>query len=117
MTETAPGANPYKIYWKTWFILLVITVAMLAAETFHMPRVFLLLFLLAFMSVKAAMIGGNFMHLRFERRNLAWMVTLGIVVTSLILYTFITPESWHVKATSTGQGAAAPAAAPAAPGH
>ena len=46
------------------------------------------------------MIGGNFMHLRFERTNLAWMVALGILVTSLILYTFITPESWHVKATS-----------------
>jgi cytochrome c oxidase subunit IV len=105
MSEHAPGANPYKIYWITWGILLVITVAMLAAEMFHLPRLFLVLFLLAFMMVKAAMIGGNFMHLRFERSNLAWMVTLGILVTSLILYTFITPESWHVKATS------APAAA------
>ena len=107
MSEHAPGANPYKIYWVTWGILLVITVAMLAAEMFHLPRLFLVLFLLAFMMVKAAMIGGNFMHLRFERSNLAWMVALGILVTSLILYTFITPESWHVKATS----ASAPAAA------
>jgi len=100
MSETAPGANPYKIYWITWGLLLVITVAMLAAEAFHLPRIFLVLFLLTFMMVKAAMIGGNFMHLRFERRNLALMVSLGILVTSLILYTFITPESWHVKATS-----------------
>ncbi len=38
------------------------------------------------------------------------MVSLGILVTSLILYTFITPESWHVKATS----APAPEPAPAA---
>ena len=53
MSETAPGANPYKIYWVTWGILLVITVAMLAAEAFHMPRVFLVVFLLAFMMVKA----------------------------------------------------------------
>jgi cytochrome c oxidase subunit IV len=111
MSETAPGANPYKIYWITWGILLVITVAMLAAEAFHLPRLFLVLFLVAFMMVKAAMIGGNFMHLRFERRNLALMVSLGILVTSLILYTFITPESWHVKATS------APAAEPAPAAH
>jgi cytochrome c oxidase subunit IV len=111
MSETAPGANPYKIYWITWGILLVITVAMLAAEMFHLPRLFLVLFLLTFMMVKAAMIGGNFMHLRFERRNLALMVSLGILVTSLILYTFITPESWHVKATS------APAAEPAPAAH
>jgi cytochrome c oxidase subunit IV len=100
VSETAPGTSPYKIYWITWGILLVITVAMLAAEAFHMPRLFLVLFLLAFMMVKAAMIGGNFMHLRFERRNLALMVTLGILGTSLILYTFITPESWHVKEAS-----------------
>jgi cytochrome c oxidase subunit IV len=102
MSETTSGANPYGIYWKTWGILLVITVAMLAAEAFHMPRIFLLLFLLAFMMVKAAMIGGNFMHLRFERRNLTWMVALGILVTSLILYIGITPEAWHVRATSKG---------------
>ena len=110
MSEHAPGANPYKIYWVTWGILLVITVAMLAAEMFHFPRLFLVLFLLAFMMVKAAMIGGNFMHLRFERSNLTWMVALGILVTSLILYTFITPESWHVKRTSHQD--AVPAAAP-----
>jgi cytochrome c oxidase subunit IV len=100
MTETAHGAHPYRIYWVTWIILLVITVAMLAAEMFHFPRLFLVLFLLAFMMVKAAMIGGNFMHLRFERRNLTWVVGLGIMLTSLILYTFITPESWHVKESS-----------------
>ena len=100
MSETAPGANPYKIYWITWGILLVITVAMLAAESFHMPRIFLVVFLLAFMMVKAVMIGGNFMHLRFERSNLAFMVASGILVTSLILYAFITPESWHVKKAS-----------------
>jgi cytochrome c oxidase subunit IV len=101
MSDTAHGANPYKIYWITWGILLVITVAMLGAEAFHLPRVFLVLFLIAFMMVKATMIGGNFMHLRFERRNLSWMVGAGILVTSLILYTFITPESWNVRLKSS----------------
>jgi cytochrome c oxidase subunit IV len=52
------------------------------------------------MMVKAVMIGGNFMHLRFERKNLAFMVSSGILITSLILYAFITPESWHVKEAS-----------------
>ena len=110
MSETAPGANPYKIYWVTWAILLVITVSMLAAEALHLPRLFLVLFLVAFMMVKAAMIGGNFMHLRFERGNLSVMVAVGILLTSLILYTFITPESWHVKATSAPASEPAPAA-------
>jgi cytochrome c oxidase subunit IV len=110
VSETAPGANPYRIYWITWVILLVITVAMLAAEMFHLPRLFLILFLVAFMMVKATFIGGNFMHLRFERTNLAVMVALGILVTSLILYSFITPESYYVQSKSAPAAATAPAA-------
>jgi len=88
--------NPYRIYWVTWGILLVITLAMLMAEELHLPRWFLVVFLLAFMMVKATMIGGNFMHLRYEKRNLAVMVFAGIMVTSLILFLYIAPESWSV---------------------
>ena len=51
--------------------------------------------------VKAVMIGGNFMHLRYERRNLAFMVAAGILVTSLILFLFIRPEARHVLEHST----------------
>jgi cytochrome c oxidase subunit IV len=112
MTETA-AKSPYRIYWVTWLILLVITVAMLLAEKFHMPRWFLVLFLLAFMAVKAAMIGGNFMHLRYEHRRITVMVAVGIVVTSLVLLTMLAPESRHVRARTT-----APAPAVSSPeGH
>ncbi len=95
MSDATTG-NPYKVYWITWANLLVITVGMLAAESFHMPRWFLVGFLLLFMMVKAVMIGGNFMHLRYEKRNLAVMVALGILLTSFILYAFIRPEARHV---------------------
>jgi cytochrome c oxidase subunit IV len=88
--------NPYRIYRVTWIILLIITVAMLAAEAFHLPRFFLIVFLLAFMMVKATMIGGNFMHLRYEKRSLAFVVAAGILVTSLILYAFISGETRHI---------------------
>ena len=97
MSEGVAHRNPYRIYWVTWGILLVITVAMLGAEKLHMPRWFLVLFLVAFMMVKATMIGGNFMHLRYEHRQMAFMVASGILVTSLILFFFISPESWHVR--------------------
>jgi caa(3)-type oxidase subunit IV len=93
-------AKPYRIYWITWILLLFITTAMLAAEEFHMPRWFLIPFLLAFMMVKAVMIGGNFMHLRYEKRNLAIMVFAGIMVTSLILFGYIAPESANVLSKS-----------------
>jgi cytochrome c oxidase subunit IV len=88
--------SPYRVYWVTWSILLVITLAMLLAESLQMPRWFLIVFLVAFMMVKAVMIGGNFMHLRYEKRNLAVMVAAGILVTSLILFFFIRPEARYV---------------------
>lgn len=94
MHETT--GNPYRIYKITWVILLIITVAMLAAEALHMPRWFLIVFLLAFMMVKAAMIGGNFMHLRYERPSLAMVVAGGLLITSLILYAFISREFGHI---------------------
>lgn len=99
MTETH-GGSPYRIYVVTWAILLVVTVAMLMAEKLHMPRWFLVAFLLAFMAVKAAMIGGNFMHLRYEHRRLVVVVAAGLVVTSLILFAYIAPESLSVLARS-----------------
>ena len=112
MSESATAhGSPYRIYWVTWGILLVITVAMLAAERFHLPRLFLVLFLVVFMLVKATMITGNFMHLRYEQRNLAFIVGAGLLVTSAILFSFITPESFSVKARQN-QPAPVPAAAP-----
>jgi caa(3)-type oxidase subunit IV len=95
MSDTA-HAKPYRVYWVTWGALLVITLSMLMAEMLHLPRWFLIGFLLCFMMVKAIMIGGNFMHLRYEKANLAVMVFAGIMVTSLILFAFISPESWNV---------------------
>ena len=92
----AHGQHPYRVYWITWALLLVITLAMLAAEGFHLPRIFLVVFLVAFMMVKAVMIGGNFMHLRFEKSNLGIMVLCGIMLTSLILFAYIAPEAKSV---------------------
>lgn len=96
--ETTTTASPYRIYWITWAALLVITVMMLGAEMFHMSRWFLIVFLVGFMMVKASMIAGNFMHLRFERRNLVIMVAVSLLATSLILFTILTPESASVLA-------------------
>jgi len=98
MSEENKGKNPYKMYWVNWAILLVITVAMLGAEAMHMSRWVLVPFLLAFMMVKATMISGSFMHLRFEHRRLWTMVLVGLLVTSVILFIGLTPETYNVSA-------------------
>jgi caa(3)-type oxidase subunit IV len=116
MSDTTQG-NPYRIYFVTWFILLVITVAMLAAEKFHMPRWFLVSFLIVFMMVKAVMISGNFMHLKYESRTLAFIVGAGLIVTSLILFLFITPESRYVQRNRLKNESAPVESKPAAEPH
>jgi caa(3)-type oxidase subunit IV len=103
MTEATHGKSPYRAYWISWAILLTITVGMLVAEALDLPRWFLVVFLLCFMMVKAVMIGANFMHLRYENRNLAFVVAAGILVTSLILYVFVAQESAHVLSHTTAR--------------
>lgn len=98
--QGAAHGNPYRIYWVTWIILFGVTLAMLLAEKLHMPRWFLVVFLLAFMLIKAVMISANFMHLRYEHKRMAIMVAVGILVTSLILFSFITPDAASVLANS-----------------
>jgi cytochrome c oxidase subunit IV len=95
------GNNPYKIYWVSWGVLLVITVAMLGAETVGLPRYFAIPFLLTFMMVKAIMITGNFMHLRFEHKRMWWVVGVGLLATSLVLFVFLVPETYSVHMRST----------------
>jgi cytochrome c oxidase subunit IV len=108
MSEMSHGTgtgSPYKIYLVTWGILLVLTVLMLGTEKLPMGRWVLLGLLLLFMMVKATYIAGNFMHLKFEKRNLAVVVAAGLIVTSLILFAFITPESHHIVEKSTYKAA------------
>ncbi len=93
---SSSAENPYRVYFVTWIALLVITVLMLGAEALHLPRWFLVLFLVAFMFVKAAMITGNFMHLKHEHPHLMLIVVVGILLTSAILLAYITPESASV---------------------
>ena len=92
--------HPYRIYWGTWVFLLIVTAVMLFADSINMARWVMVPFLCAFMMLKAIMIGGNFMHLRFEKRNLAFIVFAGIMVTSLILFTYIVPETHNIYTRS-----------------
>lgn len=88
----------YRLYWNTWVILLALTLIMLGVEYFSAPRWILLSVLLAGMLVKAAAILGNFMHLRFERRGLALIVSLTILLTGLFLFGYLVADGLHIGA-------------------
>lgn len=86
------------LYWATWVALLALTVVMLLVDGSPMPRFAFLAVLLSAMLVKASLIGAHFMHLRFERRSLALMVAVGLLVTGALLFTLIAPDAVRIAA-------------------
>lgn len=79
----------YKGYWVTWGILLVITGVMLATELLPWSRSLVIGLLLVAMLIKITLIGGEFMHLRFERPALVLAVAGSILFFSAFLFILI----------------------------
>jgi cytochrome c oxidase subunit IV len=96
MSETGSTAS-YKGYWITWGIMLVITGIMLAADSLPWSKVLVIGLLLAAMLVKVALIGGEFMHLRFEKPALMWAVAGCILFFSAFLFILIAFDGMRIS--------------------
>jgi cytochrome c oxidase subunit IV len=83
----------YRRFWKTWGILLVLTSIMVFVDVMHMPRVLLLLVLLAAMLTKAALIGARFMDLEHEKMVVGISVAFSLLFFGAILYALMAPDS------------------------
>ena len=92
----------YRLYWRTWLFLLALTAAMLGIEFLAWPEWVLLAVLLSAMLAKAAFIAGNFMHLRFERPVLIWIVAASLLATASVLILFLAVDARHVLRLSSG---------------
>lgn len=90
----------YRIYWIVWSILLIVTVGMMFLGTTALTTA-LVLVLVAGMLLKASLIGGYFMHLRFERASLIVIVAVGILATAGILFFLIAPDGLRVLNSSS----------------
>jgi cytochrome c oxidase subunit IV len=85
-----------RIYWITWAVLLVFTLAMLWADAASLPRMTFVVFMIAAMLTKASIIGANFMHLRSERLPLVLTVIVGLLVTGGLLFVLIAPDAVRI---------------------
>jgi cytochrome c oxidase subunit IV len=83
-------------YWITWGVLLVVTVAMLWADTATVPRLAFVVFMVAAMLTKASIIGANFMHLRAESAGIVLTVVVGLIVTAVVLFVLIAPDATRI---------------------
>ena len=88
MSETSSAAG-YKGYWITWAVMLVVTGIMLVTDTLPWSRALVIGLLLVAMLIKVALIGGEFMHLRFEKPALIWAVAGCILFFSAFLFILI----------------------------
>ncbi len=94
MTEMSGArGGGYKTYWVIWSFLLVLTVTMLLLDRAPISRFLFVVLMVGVMLTKAALIGGYFMHLRFERLALTLGVAVGLLVNGALLYVLVVPDA------------------------
>lgn len=105
MAEAIQDANEkhvnYKVYWFIWSVLLVLTLAMLLVGRASISRAIIVPLLIVAMSMKAVLIGGYFMHLRFEKLILAFTVVAAIILTAAALVSLIALDAVRILRLST----------------
>jgi len=88
----------YRAYWITWAILLALTGIMLATETTSFARIVIGALLMTAMIVKAALIAGEFMHLRSEKPWLIVSVAGSILFLAAFLFIVISFDGRRILA-------------------
>ncbi len=74
-----------KFYFKTWLWLLIITAVEVGLVAANPPRNLLIVALLVLTVLKAGIIVANFMHVRFERLNMLYVVITPFILV-LVLF-------------------------------
>lgn len=69
-----------KIYWRVWFQLLVITVAEIIVAFLPISHSLMALLFTIMALMKASLIAGYFMHLRFEKLGLVYSIVLPLIL-------------------------------------
>lgn len=86
----------YGIYWRTWLLLLALTMGMAFLDRSAISRTALVWILVLAMLIKASLIGAYFMHLRFEKASLVLTVAAGLLLTAAALFFLIAPDGIRV---------------------
>jgi len=98
MHDVAAAQEDHKItYFWVWGGLLVLTAAevILAYRQVFQPVVMLEV-LLVLSVVKSALIIGYFMHLKFEKAIMRWMLMISVVACFFIMYFFFFPDAGRI---------------------
>jgi caa(3)-type oxidase subunit IV len=92
-------------YFWVWGALLVLTaieVVLGYRQVFAPVRMLEVLLILSI--IKSALIIGYFMHLKFEKSLMRWMLVLSVTACFIIMYFFFFPDAGRVMPPPNGVG-------------
>ena len=98
MHDAAIHSDSKGKYFWVWGALLVLTAIEVVLgyrqvfEPVHMLEVLIILSV-----IKSALIIGYFMHLKFERALMRWLLVLSVVACFIIMYFFFFPDADRVR--------------------
>jgi hypothetical protein len=86
----------YRPLWKTWAVLLVLTLVMVVVDVAGMPRVVMIFVLLLAMLTKAFLIAAQFMDLKHEKLIVGVSVAFSLLFFGGILFFLMVPDGMAV---------------------
>jgi len=92
-------------YFWVWGALLVLTaieVVLAYKQVFAAKRMLEILMILSV--IKSALIIGYFMHLKFERALMRWLLVISVTACFIIMYFFFFPDAGRVMPPPNGVG-------------
>jgi caa(3)-type oxidase subunit IV len=97
MSETATHGHSRKQYWIIFFVLFVLTIleVALAQPSLGVPKVPMVIGLVALALTKATLVGLFFMHLKTEMKALKLTVALPFAFPALYAFVLIAEASWR----------------------
>ena len=84
------------LFIKVWVGLLVLTLIEIWLAYIHFSVVIMLTLLMGLSLVKAGMIMAYFMHLKFDRPGLSWILVVPLVACILIMVGYFFPDSFRI---------------------
>jgi cytochrome c oxidase subunit 4 len=93
--EHAHQQGGYRVYVIVWFWLLVFTLIEVGVVVIGVPQWILVSSLLILALMKAALIIAYFMHLRYERLSLVYIVITPLLL-GFVLFGALGPDALHV---------------------
>ncbi len=84
------------LFIKVWIGLLVLTLIEIFLAYIQLGKVAMITILMALSLVKAGMIMAYFMHLKFDKPGLSWILVVPLVTCLLIMVGYFFPDSYRI---------------------